>query len=140
MFVSRPNLHIGSTVSLKPCLNLCSFKWLKFNLIRVSSLRPLLWCTAKAEFSLGLWKLRIIYLNFQEWHFGKQKMLSISYKLSCVSHLLRNKNYNYINLIYIYIIYFIYIYIILYIYICIYYIYKFTSQLNSQTTPSSERR
>ena len=24
--VSRPNLDIGSTVSLKPCLNLCSFK------------------------------------------------------------------------------------------------------------------
>ena len=127
-----------STVSLKPCLNLCSFKWLKFNFGRVSSLRPLLWCTAKTEFSLGLLKLRIIYLNFQEWHFDKQKMLSTSFKflkkdtpcncadtkkncvflaflsdLSCVSRLLRNKNYNYMLLILI----FTYIYIYIYIYI-----------------------
>ena len=80
--VSRPNLHIGSTVSLKPCLNSCSFKWLKFNLGRVSSLRPLFWFTAKAEFSLGLLKLRIIYLTFHEWHFDKQKILSTSFKFS----------------------------------------------------------
>ena len=39
--VSTLHLHIGSTVSLKLCLNLCSFKWLKFNLRRVSSLRAL---------------------------------------------------------------------------------------------------
>ena len=119
--VSRPNLDIGSTVSLKPCLNLCSLKWLKFNLGRVSSLRTLLWWTAKTEFSLGLIKLRIIYLNFQEWHFDKQRILSTSFKfskkdtpcnradkktpsdLSCVSLLLRNKNYDYINLLFIYI-------------------------------------
>ena len=61
--VSRPHLHIGSIVFLKRCLSLCSFKWLKFNLRRVSSLRPLLSCIAKTEFSLGLIKLRIIYLN-----------------------------------------------------------------------------
>ena len=35
--VFRPHLHIGSTASLKPCLNLCSFKWLKFNLRLVIS-------------------------------------------------------------------------------------------------------
>ena len=133
--VSRPNLNIVSIVSLKPCLNLFLHKWLKFNLGRVSSLRTLLWWTAKTEFSLGLLKLRIIYLNFQEWHFDKQKMLSTSFKfskkdtpcncadtkqncvflafpfyLSCVSLLLRNKNnYNYINLIYIYIHTYIYL-------------------------------
>ena len=59
----RPHLHTGSTVSLKPCLNLCSFKWLKFNLRRVSSLIPLVSCIAKTEFSLCLIKLRIISLN-----------------------------------------------------------------------------
>ena len=64
--VSRPYLYIRSTVSLEPCLNLCSFKWLKFNLRRVSSLRPLVSCIAKTEFSLDLIKLRIISLNFQE--------------------------------------------------------------------------
>ena len=64
--VFRPHLHIGSTISLKPYLNLCSFKWLKFNLRRVSSLRPLVSCIAKTEFSLGLIRLRIISLNFQE--------------------------------------------------------------------------
>ena len=26
VYVPRLHLHIGSTVSLKPCLNLCSFK------------------------------------------------------------------------------------------------------------------
>ena len=61
--VSRPHLYIGSTVSLKPCLNLCSFKWLKFSIRRVSSLRPLVSCIAKTEFCLGLVKLRIISVN-----------------------------------------------------------------------------
>ena len=61
--VSTPHLHIGSTVSLKPCLNLCSFKWLKFNLRCVSSLRPLVSCIAKTEFSLDLIKLMIVSLN-----------------------------------------------------------------------------
>ena len=51
------------TVSLEPCLNLCSFKWLKFSLRRVSSLRPLVSCIAKTEFSLGLIKLMIVSLN-----------------------------------------------------------------------------
>ena len=35
----------------------------KFNRRRVSSLRPLVSCIAKAKFSLGLTKLRIISLN-----------------------------------------------------------------------------
>ena len=60
--VSRPHVRIGSTVSLKPHLTLCSFKWLKFNLRCVSSLRPMS-CIAKKEFSLGLIKLRITSLN-----------------------------------------------------------------------------
>ena len=60
--VSRSHLHIGSTVSLKPCLNLCSFKWLKFNLRRVSSLKPLVSYIAETEVSLGLIKLRIYLL------------------------------------------------------------------------------
>ena len=74
-------------------------------------------CIAKTEFFLGLIKLRIISLNFQEWHFDTQKKLSTSFKYSkkdtscnctdtkqnctflplpsdlfCVSLLLRNKN------------------------------------------------
>ena len=122
-----------------------SIKRLKFNLGRVSSLRPVLWCTAKTEFSLGLLKLKIIYLNFQEWHFNKQKMLSTSFKFSkkdtpcnctdtkqncvflafpfnlcSVSLLLRNQNYNYMLLI------LIFLYIHTHIYIsscrCIFYI------------------
>ena len=63
VFVSRPGLHIGLTVSLKPCLNFCLFKWLKFNLRRVTNLRPLMLCIAKKELSLGLIKLKIIFLN-----------------------------------------------------------------------------
>ena len=35
---------------------------------------------AKTEFSLGLIKLRIISLNFQELHFDEQKILSTSIK------------------------------------------------------------
>ena len=80
--VSRPHFHIVSTISLKPCLNLCSLKWLKFNFRRVNSLRPLVSCTAKTEFSLGLTKLKIISLNFQEWHFDTQKALSTFFKFS----------------------------------------------------------
>ena len=61
--VSRPHLHSGSTVSLKPSLNLFSFKWLKFSLKIVSSLRPLVSCIAKTDLSLCLIKLTIISLN-----------------------------------------------------------------------------
>ena len=61
--VSTPHLHIGSTVSLKSSLNLCSLKWLKFNLSHVSLLRPLVSCIAKTESSLGLIKLMIVSLN-----------------------------------------------------------------------------
>ena len=143
--VSRPKLHIGLTISLKPSLNLCSLKWLKFNLERVSSLRPLLWCIAKTEFSIGSLKLRIIYLN-QEWHFDKQKMFSTSFKfskkdtlrncahtkqncvflafssdLSCVSLLFHFHNYMLLIIIFIYI--YIYIYIHTYIYISYIYLY-----------------
>ena len=46
VFVSRSHVHIESTVFIKPCLNLCSFKWLKFDLRRFSSLRLLVWCIA----------------------------------------------------------------------------------------------
>ena len=92
--VSRPHFHIVSTISLKPCLNLCSFKWLKFNFRRVNSLRPFVSCIAKTEFSLGLTKLKIISLNFQEWHFDTQKALSTSFKFlkkDCAFVLIQNK-------------------------------------------------
>ena len=78
--VSRPHLHIGPTVSLKSCLNLCLFKSLKFNLRHVSSLRPLVSCIAKTEFFLGLIKLRIISLNFKQRDCNKQTLLSTSFK------------------------------------------------------------
>ena len=34
------NGHIGLTMSLKPCLNLCSFKWLNCRLNRDGSFTP----------------------------------------------------------------------------------------------------
>ena len=55
--------HIGLIVSLKACRWLCSSRWLKFNLRRVSNFKPLIPRTAKTEFSLGLTKLRILNLN-----------------------------------------------------------------------------
>ena len=36
--------------SLKLCRNLCSFKWLKFKLKRVSSLRPDILCISQKGF------------------------------------------------------------------------------------------
>ena len=93
--ISRSHLSIGSTISLKPCLNLCSFKWLKFNLRRVSSLRSLVSCIAKTEFSFALIKLRIISINFQEWHFDTQKNcqlpLNFRRKINHAIVLIRNK-------------------------------------------------
>ena len=42
--ISLPQLQIGLSVSWKPCLNLCSRKWLKPSLDLVSNLTPLrLW-------------------------------------------------------------------------------------------------
>ena len=55
--------HIGLSVSLKLSRNLCSFRWLKFNLKQVSKFKPVILWTAKMEFSLGLTKLRILNLN-----------------------------------------------------------------------------
>ena len=61
--VPRTHLYIGSTVCLKPCLNLCSFKWLKFSVRHGSSFIPL--ChNEKNDFFLCLIKLRIISLIF----------------------------------------------------------------------------
>ena len=60
---SRPHVHMGSTVSLKLCRNLCSFKRLKFNLRRLNSLIPLVSSISKTEFPLGLIKLRIVILS-----------------------------------------------------------------------------
>ena len=34
---SEPQVHIGLTVSRRPCLNLCPLRWLKFILKRVSN-------------------------------------------------------------------------------------------------------
>ena len=108
-----------------------------FNLRRVSSLRPFVSCIiAKMELSLFLIKLRIISLNFQEWHFDTQKTLSTSFKflkkdrscncadtkqncvflpfpsdLFCVSLLPRNKNYMLLILIFI-VIYAVFIFFI----------------------------
>ena len=70
--VTRPHLRIGSTVSLKPCLHLCSFKWLKYNPRLVSSLRPLVSYIAKTEFSLGLIEQEyFIYWNYVSNFFAK---------------------------------------------------------------------
>ena len=52
---SEPQLHIGFKISPKLCLNLCSFRWLKFSLKRVSNLMPL--------FSEILAKLNNAFLN-----------------------------------------------------------------------------
>ena len=52
-----------------------------------------LWCHVlqKTEFSLGLIKLRIVSLNFQEWHFDTQKTLSIWRKIHHATMLIENK-------------------------------------------------
>ena len=38
---SVPHGHIGFTVSLKPCLNLCSFKWVNCSLNRDNNFTPI---------------------------------------------------------------------------------------------------
>ena len=53
----------GSTVSLKLSQNLCSFKWLKFNLRLLNNLIPLGSCTSKTVFPLDQIKLQIVTLN-----------------------------------------------------------------------------
>ena len=65
---SKPHLRIGSTVSLKPCLNLCSFKWLKFKLRRVSSLRPLVSCICKNGVPFGSNKTEDYFFKFINWY------------------------------------------------------------------------
>ena len=67
VFVSRPHFHVGSTVTLKPCLNLCSFKWLKFSLRRVSRH---LWCRIlqKLLSSLDLIKQNYFF-KFIYWYY-----------------------------------------------------------------------
>ena len=88
------------------------FMFVKFNLGRVTSLRTLLWWTVKTEFSLCLIKLRIIYLNFQEWHFDQQRILSTSFKF-----LKKDTPCNCADKkIIIILIFYIYIYIYIYIY------------------------
>ena len=54
---------MGSTVSLKLCQNLCSFKSPKFDPRRPNNLIPLVSCTSKTELPLGLIKLKIVTLN-----------------------------------------------------------------------------
>ena len=49
---------MGSSVLLKLCRNLCSFKWLKYNLSRLNNLIPSVSCISKTEFPLGLIKLQ----------------------------------------------------------------------------------
>ena len=117
--VSRPHLHIGSTVSLKSCLNLCSLKWLKINLGRNSSLKPLVNILQKTEFSLGLTKLNIIIPK------ENSVFCNISIHFLCFIFAKKQK-FLLLILIFIYIIY-IYIIYILYIYIYIYIYYIFSS-------------
>ena len=45
------NVHIGFTVSLKPCLNLCSFKSVNCSLKRDDSFTPIRSWTLHKEFS-----------------------------------------------------------------------------------------
>ena len=48
---SVPHGHIGFTVSLKPCLNLYSFKWVNCSLNRVNNFTPIGSLTLYKEFS-----------------------------------------------------------------------------------------
>ena len=65
--VSRPHLHIESIKSRKPYLNLSSFKRLKFNLRRVSSLISLVSYITKTEYSLGL--IKDYFFKFIYWYY-----------------------------------------------------------------------
>ena len=62
--VSRPQLYIGSMVALNLFRNLCSFKWLKFNLRQFIRLILFVSWIIKIEISVGLMKLIIFSLNW----------------------------------------------------------------------------
>ena len=104
--VSRPHLHIGSTVSLKPWLNLCSFEWLKFSLRRVSSFKPFgaMYCKNAVLYRSN--KTEDCFSKFSRMTFWLAKIV------------IRNIYLLLTLILYIY----IYIYIILYIYIIYIYI------------------
>ena len=68
---SKPQLHIGLIASLKLCWDLCSFKWLKFNLRRVTNFKLniqyfFIYNKYNNNISFGLIKSRIVFLNFFE--------------------------------------------------------------------------
>ena len=48
---SVPHGHVGCTVSLKPCLNLCPFKWVNCRLNRDNNFTPIGSRTLYKEFS-----------------------------------------------------------------------------------------
>ena len=78
-------------ISWKLCRNLCSFRWLKSNLKRLNSFRPLILWTSKTEFYLVLTKFRILVLNvFTEFIFP-----SSSY--TCIYNEIIDKPTHYIN-------------------------------------------
>ena len=57
----NPPPHIGFIQSLKFCLNLCSFKWLKLSLSRESNFKPFEWWIENKNRSLCFIK---VFLNF----------------------------------------------------------------------------
>ena len=61
---SVPHGHIGFTVSLKPCLNLCSFKWVYGSLNRDNNFTPIGSWTLNKKFSSFFsynWFFKFIY-------------------------------------------------------------------------------
>ena len=60
---SKLQLHKGFKVSRKPCLNLCSFKWLKERRNLVKYLTPLGSLTLNIDLLLGLIKERSLFLK-----------------------------------------------------------------------------
>ena len=77
--VSVPRSHIGNTESLKLWRNLCSFKWLDFNLSLIKSLTP-----------VGSWiennDLSCKEMNFIKIDLEHLMFTDISIKLSCLFH------------------------------------------------------
>ena len=66
--ISLPQLQIGLSESWKPCLNLCSQRWLKLSLNLVSNLTP-----------LGLWQLKTL---FPEGRINFKRLFLKTFKLS----------------------------------------------------------
>ena len=60
---SKLQLHTGFKVSRKPCLNLCSFKWLKRRRNLVRYLTPSGLLTLNIDLLLGLIKERSLFLK-----------------------------------------------------------------------------